>query len=88
NNPSGVVVSRPELEALAAFLREKQARYGHPIYIIADEPYRELVYGGVEVPFLPALYPNAIYGYSYSKTLSLPGERVGFLALHPAIDDY
>ena len=55
NNPSGVVVSRPELEALAAFLREKQARYGHPIYIIADEPYRELVYGGVEVPFLPAI---------------------------------
>lgn len=88
NNPSGVVVSRPELEALAALLREKQARYGHPIYIIADEPYRELVYGGVEVPFLPAIYPNAIYCYSYSKTLSLPGERVGFLALHPAMDDY
>ena len=61
NNPSGVVVSRPELEALAALLREKQARYGHPIYIIADEPYRELVYGGVEVPFLPAICPNAIY---------------------------
>lgn len=78
NNPSGVVVSRPELEALAALLREKQARYGHPIYIIADEPYRELVYGGVEVPFLPAIYPNAIYCYSYSKTLSLPGERVAF----------
>lgn len=78
NNPSGVVVSRPELEALAALLREKQARYGHPIYIIADEPYRELVYGGVEVPFLPAIYPNAIYCYSYSKTLSLPGRRVGF----------
>ena len=88
NNPSGVVVSRPELEALADLLREKQAQYGHPIYIIADEPYRELVYGGVEVPFLPAIYPNAIYCYSYSKTLSLPGERVGFLALHPAMDDY
>lgn len=88
NNPSGVVISRPELAALSAMLREKQARYGHPIYIIADEPYRELVYGGVEVPFLPALYPNAIYCYSYSKTLSLPGERVGFLALHPAMDDY
>ena len=74
NNPSGVVISRPELAALSAMLREKQARYGHPIYIIADEPYRELVYGGVEVPFLPTLYPNAIYCYSYSKTLSLPGE--------------
>ena len=88
NNPSGVVISRPELAALSAMLREKQALYGHPIYIIADEPYRELVYGGVEVPFLPAIYPNAIYCYSYSKTLSLPGERVGFLALRPAMDDY
>ena len=87
NNPSGVVVSRPELEALAALLREKQARYGHPIYIIADEPYRELVYGGVEVPFLPAIYPNAIYCYSYSKTLSLPGERVGYVAVSPKLAD-
>lgn len=78
----------PGARGAAALLREKQARYGHPIYIIADEPYRELVYGGVEVPFLPAICPNAIYCYSYSKTLSLPGERVGFLALHPAIDDY
>ena len=87
NNPSGVVYTREELEALAEMLRRKEAEYGHPIYIIADEPYRELAYG-VEVPFLPAIYPNAIYCYSYSKTLSLPGERVGFLALHPAMDDY
>ena len=88
NNPSGVIYSRETLTALGALLERKSAEYGHPIYIIADEPYRELVYGGVEVPFLPALYPNAIYCYSYSKTLSLPGERVGFLALHPAMDDY
>ena len=87
NTPSGVVVSRPELEALAALLREKQARYGHPIYIIADEPYRELVYGGVEVPFLPAIYPNAIYCYSYSKTLSLPGERIGNVYVPGFADD-
>lgn len=88
NNPSGVIYSRETLMALGALLERKSAEYGHPIYIIADEPYRELVYGGVEVPFLPAIYPNAIYCYSYSKTLSLPGERVGFLALHPAMDDY
>lgn len=88
NNPSGVIYSRETLTALGALLERKSAEYGHPIYIIADEPYRELVYGGVEVPFLPAIYPNAIYCYSYSKTLSLPGERVGFLALHPAMDDY
>ena len=88
NNPSGVVLGEESIKKIAALLTERSAEYGHPIYIIADEPYRELVYGGVEVPFLPAIYPNAIYCYSYSKTLSLPGERVGFLALHPAMDDY
>ena len=88
NNPSGAVYSAETLTRLAEVLNAKQTEYGHDIFLIADEPYRELVYGGVEVPFLPAIYPNAIYCYSYSKTLSLPGERVGFLALHPAIDDY
>lgn len=88
NNPSGAVYSEATLRRLAVLLTERGAQYGKPIYILADEPYRELVYGGVEVPFLPAIYPNAIYCYSYSKTLSLPGERVGFLALHPAMDDY
>ena len=68
-----------------ASVREKVAAYLTQTF---GEAYRELVYGGVEVPFLPAIYPNAIYCYSYSKTLSLPGERVGFLALHPAMDDY
>ena len=88
NNPSGVVFSAETLGKVADILGAAAEKYGHPVYIIADEPYRELVYGGVEVPFLPAIYPNAIYCYSYSKTLSLPGERVGFLALHPAMDDY
>ena len=88
NNPSGAVYSAETLTRLAEVLNAKQTEYGHDIFLIADEPYRELVYGGVEVPFLPAIYPNAIYCYSYSKTLSLPGERVGFLALHSAMDDY
>ena len=87
NNPSGVVVSRPELEALAALLREKQAQYGHPIYILADEPYRDLVYDGDAVPYIPGFYPDTIYCYSFSKSLSLPGERVGYLAVPPESKD-
>ena len=78
NNPSGVVYTRQTLEALAAILREKAAAFGHPIYLISDEPYRELVYG-VEVPYLPAIYPDTIICYSYSKSLSLPGERIGYV---------
>lgn len=79
NNPSGVVYSRESLEALAALLERKGAEYGHPIYIIADEPYRELVYDGVEVPFIPCIYKNTVVCYSYSKSLSLPGERIGYV---------
>ena len=79
NNPSGAVYSRETLTALAALLTEKSRAYGHPIYIISDEPYRELVYDGVEVPFLPAIYPNTVVCYSYSKSLSLPGERIGYV---------
>lgn len=75
NNPSGVVYSRQTLEGLAELLRRKSTQFGHPIYLIADEPYRELVYDGVEVPFLPTTYPNTLVCYSYSKSLSLPGER-------------
>ena len=77
NNPSGVVYTRDTLEKLAALLEKKAAEYGHPIYLVSDEPYRELVYGDVEVPFLPGIYPNTIVCYSYSKSLSLPGERIG-----------
>ena len=78
NNPAGTVYTRQTLEALAKLLEEKSAQVGHPIYIIADEPYRELAYG-VEVPFIPTIYPNTIVCYSYSKSLSLPGERIGYV---------
>lgn len=88
NNPSGVILSRESLEQLAALLSEKARQFGHPIYVIADEPYRELSYGGAEVPFLPVIYSDAIYCYSFSKSLSLPGERIGYLALHPGMTDY
>lgn len=79
NNPSGVVYTRQTLEALAALLSGKAAQFGHPIYIVSDEPYRELVYGGVEAPFIPLIYPDTIVCYSYSKSLSLPGERIGYV---------
>ena len=78
NNPSGVVYTEETLTALAALLNRKGAEYGHPIYVISDEPYRELAYG-VEVPFLPLIYPNTVICYSYSKSLSLPGERIGYV---------
>ncbi|MBR6025257.1 MAG: pyridoxal phosphate-dependent aminotransferase [Firmicutes bacterium] len=81
NNPSGVVLNEESIRAAAELLERKQKEYGHPIYIIADEPYRELVYGGAEVPFIPNYYKNTVYCYSFSKTLSIPGERVGFLAV-------
>ena len=79
NNPSGVVYTRQTLEDLAALLTRKSREYGHPIYIVSDEPYRELAYGGVDVPFLPTIYPDTIVCYSYSKSLSLPGERIGYI---------
>ena len=79
NNPAGTVYTRQTLTELAALLERKSAQYGHPIYIVADEPYRELVYGGVEVPFIPTIYDNTIVCYSYSKSLSLPGERIGYV---------
>ena len=79
NNPSGVVYTRETLTALAALLNRKAAEFGHPIYIVSDEPYRELAYGGVEVPFIPTIYPHTIVCYSYSKSLSLPGERIGYI---------
>ena len=79
NNPSGVVYTRQTLEKLGALLMQKSEEFGHPIYIVSDEPYRELVYGGVEVPFVPNIYPNTVVCYSYSKSLSLPGERIGYV---------
>lgn len=78
NNPSGVVYTQKTLEALGALLTQKSREYGHPIYLISDEPYRELAYG-VDVPFVPLIYPNTVVCYSYSKSLSLPGERIGYI---------
>ena len=79
NNPAGTVYTRRTLEDLAALLQRKEKEYGHPIYIVSDEPYRELVYGDAQVPFLPAIYANTVVCYSYSKSLSLPGERIGYI---------
>ncbi len=79
NNPSGTVYTLQTLQQLAALLQRKSAEFGHPIYIIADEPYRELVYDGVQVPFIPTVYPDTVVCYSYSKSLSLPGERIGYV---------
>ena len=87
NNPSGVVYTEETLKGLAALLERKSKEYGHSIYIIADEPYRELVYGGVKVPFIPCLYKNTIVCYSYSKSLSLPGERIGYVYVPGFADD-
>ena len=79
NNPAGTVYTKETLEALGKLLAEKSKAYGHPIYIVADEPYRELVYEGVTAPFIPTIYPDTIVCYSYSKSLSLPGERIGYI---------
>ena len=79
NNPAGTVYTEETLGALGTLLKKKAEAYGHPIYIVADEPYRELVYDGVTAPFIPAIYPDTIVCYSYSKSLSLPGERIGYI---------
>ncbi|MBP3308030.1 MAG: pyridoxal phosphate-dependent aminotransferase [Clostridia bacterium] len=87
NNPSGVVYTREKLDALCELLRKKSKEYGRAIYLIADEPYRELVYSGVEVPYLMNLYDDTVVCYSYSKSLSLPGERIGYIAVCPRASD-
>lgn len=79
NNPSGVVYTRQTLEALGQLLTRKAKEFRHPIYIVSDDPYRELVYDGVEAPFIPTIYPDTVVCYSYSKSLSLPGERIGYI---------
>ena len=85
NNPSGVVLSEETIKELAVLLNKKSEEYGSDIYIIADEPYRELVYGGVEVPYIPSYYDNTVVCYSYSKSLSLPGERIGYIFVSPRV---
>lgn len=87
NNPSGVVYSAKTLQKLAQVLRDKSAEYGHDIYLISDEPYREIVFDGVDVPCVSAYYDNTIMCYSFSKSLSLPGERIGYVAVNPACKD-
>lgn len=87
NNPTGVVYSEETIKKMADILEEKQREFGTDIYLISDEPYRELVYDGVEVPYLTKYYDNTIVGYSYSKSLSLPGERIGYLVIPNEVAD-
>ena len=87
NNPTGVVYSEETIQKMAAILEEKQKEFGTDIYLISDEPYRELAYDGVEVPYLTKYYANTIVGYSFSKSLSLPGERIGYLVIPDEASD-
>lgn len=83
NNPTGVVYSEDTLKKLADLMTEKSKQYGHPIYLITDEPYREIVFGGKQAPCVSKFYDNTIMCYSFSKSLSVPGERIGYLAVNP-----
>lgn len=87
SNPTGVVLTEESIEALASILREKSEEFGHPIYLIADEPYRELVYEDTIVPYIPLYYKNTIVCYSFSKSLSLPGERIGYILICPEAEE-
>ncbi len=87
NNPSGVVYSEETIKSVTEILKRKEKEFSHPIYLIADEPYRELVFGDVTVPYLMNYYDNTIVCYSYSKALSLPGERIGYIAVSPKMQD-
>lgn len=87
NNPSGIVYSSETLCRLAEILREKSRQFGHTVYIISDEPYREIVFAGVDAPFVSSFYENTIMCYSFSKSLSFPGERIGYVAVNPACPD-
>ena len=88
NNPSGVVLTEECIQGICQVLEEKQKEYGKEIFLIADEPYRELVYGDVKVPYLMNYYDNTLVCYSYSKSLSLPGERIGYIAVSDHIKDW
>lgn len=87
NNPSGIVYSTETIEKLASILKEKEKQYGHEIYIISDEPYREIVFQGVDNPCVSKYYDNTLLCYSFSKSLSLPGERIGYVAVNPKCKD-
>ena len=88
NNPSGAVYSAETIRQLAELLHAKEQTYGHPIFIIADEPYREIVYDGLTVPCIPLCYDNTIVCYSYSKSFSLPGERIGYIVVPDSVVDF
>ena len=87
NNPSGVVYSRETLEKLAQVMDAKEREYGHDIFLISDEPYREILFDGVKCPYPSKFYDNTLSCYSFSKSLSLPGERIGYVAVNPACTD-
>lgn len=88
NNPTGVIYSSESLTKMAEVLRKKETEYKTSIYLISDEPYKEIAYDGVEVPFLLNYHKNSFIGYSYSKSLSLPGERIGYVVANSEMDDY
>lgn len=88
NNPSGAVYSEETIIRLTNLLREKEKEYGHPIFLIADEPYREVAYNNVLIPYLPKYYDNTLVCYSYSKSFSLPGERIGYIVIPDEIVDF
>ena len=87
NNPTGVVYSEETLIKLSSLLKERSKEYGHPIYLITDEPYREIVFGGKTAPCVSKYYDNSLMCYSFSKSLSIPGERIGYLAINPACEE-
>lgn len=88
NNPSGVVYSEETILKLTAMLKEYSEKFGHPIYLISDEPYREIVFGDTAVPYLPHYYDNVLVCYSWSKSLSLPGERMGYVLIPDTVEDH
>ena len=88
NNPTGVVYSLKTIKKMAEILRSAQKKFGAQIYLIADEPYREVVYDGVDVPYMPLYFENTIVGYSFSKSLSLPGQRIGYLVIPDEVADF
>lgn len=87
NNPSGTVYSTETLQKLAALLEAKQKEYGHDIFIISDEPYRDIVFAGVDAPYVSSFYDNTLSCYSFAKSLSIPGERLGYVAANPKCTD-
>lgn len=87
NNPSGTVYSTETLKRLAAVLEEKQKEYGHDIFIISDEPYREIIFEGVDAPYVSKFYDNTLSCYSFAKSMSIPGERLGYVAANPKCTD-